>query len=62
MPAALKWFAEVSPFTIEVNALRALWLGAPAHNYVWGAVVWSLVILAILAPVAVRRYRQTARR
>jgi ABC-2 type transport system permease protein/oleandomycin transport system permease protein len=62
MPAALKWFAEINPFTIEVNAMRALWVGAPAHNYVWGAVVWSLVILAIFAPLAVRRYRQTAGR
>jgi hypothetical protein len=27
---------------------------------VWGAVVWSLVIIAVFAPLAVRRYRQTA--
>ena len=62
MPAALKWFAKINPFTIEVNALRALWVGAPAGNYVWGAVVWSFAILAFFAPLAVRRYRQTARR
>jgi ABC transporter DrrB family efflux protein len=62
MPAALRWFADINPFTIEVNAMRALWVGAPAHNYVWGAVVWSLVILAIFAPLAVRRYRRAASR
>src|SRR5204863_520462 len=62
MPEALKWFAKINPFTIEVNALRALWIGAPAHNYIWGAVVWSLVILAIFAPLAVRRYRRAAGR
>jgi ABC transporter DrrB family efflux protein len=62
MPAALRWFAKINPFTIEVNALRALWVGAPAGNYVWGAVVWSLVILAFFAPLAVRRYRQAAGR
>src|SRR4051794_32117888 len=62
MPPALRWFADINPFTIEVNALRALWVGAPAHNYVWGAVVWSLVILAVFAPLAVRRYRRTAGR
>jgi len=62
MPEALRWFADINPFTIEVNALRALWVGAPAHNYVWGAVVWSLVILAVFAPLAVRRYRRTAGR
>jgi ABC transporter DrrB family efflux protein len=62
MPAGLRWFADINPFTIEVNAMRALWVGAPAHNYVWGAVVWSLVILAIFAPLAVRRYRRAASR
>jgi ABC transporter DrrB family efflux protein len=62
MPEGLRWFAEINPFTIEVNALRALWVGAPAGNYVWGAVVWSLVILAIFAPLAVQRYRRAASR
>src|SRR6188472_701364 len=60
MPAALQWFAEINPFTIVVDAMRALWVGAPAGNNVWGAVVWSLVILAVFAPLAVARYRRTA--
>jgi ABC transporter DrrB family efflux protein len=60
MPGALKWFADVNPFTIVVNAMRSLWVGAPAHNYVWGAFVWSAVILVIFAPLAVSRYRRTA--
>jgi ABC transporter DrrB family efflux protein len=60
MPAALQWFAEINPFTVEVDALRALWLGAPAGNSVWGAVVWSVVILAVFAPLAVARYRRAA--
>jgi ABC transporter DrrB family efflux protein len=60
MPTVLKDFANVNPFTIVVNAIRHLWLGAPAHNYVWGAFVWALVITAIFAPLAVARYRRTA--
>ena len=60
MPAGLQWFAEINPFTVVVDALRALWVGAPAGNNVWGAVVWSLVILAVFAPLAVARYRRTA--
>ena len=60
MPSVLEACAEVNPFTIVVDAMRALWLGAPAGNSVWGAVVWSLVIIAVFAPLAVRRYRQTA--
>lgn len=60
MPSGLQWFAEINPFTIVVDAMRALWLGAPAGNYVWGAVVWSLAIIAVFAPLAVRRYRSAA--
>jgi ABC-2 type transport system permease protein/oleandomycin transport system permease protein len=60
MPAALRAFANVNPFTIVVDAIRALWIGAPAGNYVWGAVVWALVILVVFAPLAVARYRRTA--
>jgi ABC transporter DrrB family efflux protein len=62
MPAALQWFAEVNPFTVVVDAMRALWVGAPAGNYIWGAFVWSFVILAIFAPLAVARYRRAAGR
>ena len=60
MPEPLKTFAEVNPFTIVVDAMRALWVGAPAGNYVWGAVAWSLVIIAVFAPLAVARYRRAA--
>jgi ABC transporter DrrB family efflux protein len=60
MPSALRAFAGVNPFTVLVDAMRSLWLGAPAHNYVWGAVVWSLVIIAVFAPLAVARYRRSA--
>jgi ABC-2 type transport system permease protein/oleandomycin transport system permease protein len=60
MPSVLKAFANVNPFTIVVDAMRALWTGQPAGNYVWGAVVWALVILVVFAPLAVARYRRTA--
>jgi ABC transporter DrrB family efflux protein len=60
MPEPLKTFADVNPFTIVVDAMRSLWIGAPAGNSVWGAVVWSLVIIAVFAPLAVARYRRAA--
>ncbi|MEZ5155210.1 MAG: ABC transporter permease [Solirubrobacterales bacterium] len=60
MPAGLQWFAEINPITIVVDAMRALWLGVPAGNNVWGAVVWCLVLIAIFAPLAVHRYRRIA--
>ena len=62
MPSGLQWFAEINPFTVVVDAMRALWVGAPAGNSVWGAFVWSLVILAVFAPLAVARYRRAAGR
>jgi len=60
MPSVLRAFANVNPFTIMVDAMRSLWIGAPAHNSVWGAVVWAFVILAVFAPLAVSRYRRAA--
>ncbi|HYM56944.1 MAG TPA: ABC transporter permease [Solirubrobacteraceae bacterium] len=60
MPAALRWFAEINPFTVTVDAMRALWVGAPAGDSVWGAVMWSIAIIAIFAPLAVARYRRAA--
>jgi ABC-2 type transport system permease protein/oleandomycin transport system permease protein len=60
MPTVLQKFAEVNPFTIVVDAMRALWIGAPAKSYVWEAFLWSLVIIAVFAPLAVARYRAKA--
>jgi ABC transporter DrrB family efflux protein len=60
MPEGLRQFAEVNPFTIIVDAIRHLWLGAPEPNSVWEAVAWSLAIVAVFAPLAVARYRRAA--
>jgi ABC transporter DrrB family efflux protein len=62
MPPALQWFAEINPFTLTVDAMRALWVGAPAGDSIWGAVVWSIAILVVFAPLAVARYRRTSAR
>ncbi len=60
MPEGLRQFAEVNPFTIVVDSIRHLWLGAPEPNSVWEAVAWSLAIIAVFAPLAVGRYRRAA--
>ena len=62
MPSVLQTVAEVNPFTVTVDAMRALWVGGEAGNAVWGAFAWSLVIFAIAAPLAVRRYRRASSR
>jgi ABC-type multidrug transport system permease subunit len=60
MPAPLEAFAEVNPFTVVVDAVRALFLDAPAGNSIWLAVLWSLGLIAVFAPIAVARYRRVA--
>ena len=60
MPDALQWFAEINPFTVVVNAMRSLWLGAPAGNNVGGAFAWSIALIVLFAPLAVARYRKIA--
>jgi ABC-2 type transport system permease protein/oleandomycin transport system permease protein len=58
MPSWLRWFAEVNPITIWVNALRGLFLGAPTDGDVWKGVAWALGLVAVFAPLAVARYRR----
>jgi ABC transporter DrrB family efflux protein len=58
MPGALQWFAEWNPFSITVNAIRALFIGDPAGNTVWGAVAWSIGIAAVFGFLAVTRYKR----
>jgi ABC-2 type transport system permease protein/oleandomycin transport system permease protein len=60
MPAALRTFANVNPFTLTVDAMRSLWLGATAGGTIWGAFAWSAGILVVFAPLAVQRYRHIA--
>jgi len=62
MPDWLQAFADVNPFTTTVDALRALWVGTPAGNDVWAAVLWSVGLIAVAAPLAVTRYRKTVTR
>jgi len=62
MPMVLQAFAEVNPFTITVDAMRALWLGAPAGNNVWEAALWAIGIAAVFAALSVNRYKRAVTR
>jgi len=58
MPGWLQAFANVQPITRAANTVRALTEGGPISvNLIW-TVVWSIAILAVFAPLAVRRYRK----
>ena len=58
MPDWLQAFANANPITTVVDAIRALWLGAPAGTDVWVAVLWSLGLIVVFATLSVSRYRR----
>ena len=62
MPSWLQPIAEHNPFTKMVNAARALFLGIPAGNNVWVALLWTLAIIAVFAPLSAWRYRRVVTR
>ena len=62
MPSWLQPIAEHNPFTNMVNAVRALFVGTPAGNQIWLAVVWSVVITLVFGSLAVWRYRHAVGR
>jgi ABC transporter DrrB family efflux protein len=58
MPDWLQPIAEHNPFTTMVDAARALFIGTPAGNDIWLAVLWSLGIIAVFSMLSVWRYRR----
>jgi ABC transporter DrrB family efflux protein len=62
MPAVLQAIADANPVTTFVDALRALWIGTPAGNDVWFAVLWAVGISAFFSVLATTRYRRTVAR
>ena len=58
MPSWLQPIAEHNPFSTMVDAARALFVGSPADNAVWLAVVWCFAIIAVFGGLSVWRYRR----
>ncbi len=58
MPDWLQAFAENQPFTIVMNAVRALFLDMPVGNLVWLTILWMGGILVVMIPLATRQYRR----
>jgi oleandomycin transport system permease protein len=58
MPSWLRAFANVPPVTQVVNSVRDLTqgTGSPTRPVLY-ALAWSIGILVIAAPLAVRRFR-----
>jgi ABC-type polysaccharide/polyol phosphate export permease len=62
MPGWLRPIAEANPVTFMVGAVRALFIGTPAGNSIWGTLVWCAVIVGVFAPLSAWRYRRAVTR
>lgn len=60
MPDWLRAVASRQPLTAVVDAVRALSLGGPTAGPVLATAAWTLGIVAVFGPLAVRRYRRAA--
>jgi ABC transporter DrrB family efflux protein len=58
MPSWLQPFAEHQPVSVTASAVRALMIGGETATYVWQSLAWIAAIIAVAAPLAVRRYRR----
>ena len=60
MPPWLKAFANNQPVSQTAEAVRGLMLGTPHGNATWLSLIWAVGALALLAPLAVSRFRKAA--
>jgi ABC-2 type transport system permease protein/oleandomycin transport system permease protein len=58
MPGWLQPWARNQPVSVTADAVRALTIGGPTSSLVLKSILWSVLILAIFAPIAVRLYRR----
>lgn len=57
MPGWLQPWARNQPVSATANAVRACMLGGPTATKVLICVAWTVGFTAVIAPIAVRRYR-----
>jgi ABC-type multidrug transport system permease subunit len=60
MPGWLQVFANHQPVTVTVDAARNLVLDQAIGWSVVGSIAWSLGLIAVFGPLAVRRYRRAS--
>ena len=58
MPGWLAAFARNQPVTVIIDACRHLMVGGPLPGSPWKALAWTFGMMAVLAPLAVRKYRR----
>ncbi len=58
MPGWLQAFAAHQPVSVTVDAVRDLTVGGPTTHDVLTSLAWSIGMVVVFAPLAVRRYRR----
>lgn len=58
MPGWLQGFARYQPVSVVTNAVRGLMCGTPHGLATWSALLWTIGILAVLAPLSTWAYRR----
>jgi ABC-2 type transport system permease protein len=59
MPGWLQAIANANPFTIVINAARALYNGLPVGNDVWYSIGWSVALIVVFATLATRKFERS---
>jgi ABC transporter DrrB family efflux protein len=59
MPGWLQAYNDFQPVSVNVAAVRGLTLGTATAGQIAAAVAWSVALVALFAPFAVRRYRRS---
>ncbi|HVW35410.1 MAG TPA: ABC transporter permease [Acidimicrobiia bacterium] len=58
MPGWLQAFARNQPVSVVIDACRHLMVGGPLPGSLWKALLWTFGMMAVFAPLAVRKYRK----
>ncbi|KUN05430.1 ABC transporter [Streptomyces yokosukanensis] len=57
MPGWLQHFTDYNPLSTLADAARGLMVGGPVAHDLWVTVIWSVGITAIMAPIAIHKFR-----
>ncbi|MEU1482580.1 ABC transporter permease [Streptomyces sp. NPDC005752] len=58
MPGWLRTFTDYNPLSNLADSARALMMGGPLAHSVWVTLGWTVAITAVVAPLAVSRFRK----
>ncbi|ANS64808.1 ABC transporter transmembrane protein [Streptomyces lincolnensis] len=57
MPSWLQHFTDYNPLSTLADAARGLMVGGPVAHDLWVTIGWSVAITAVMAPVAIHKFR-----